>query len=412
MSDSSIFPVSATAPAAAPTQRIDAVRPAAAAKETFIDAMRGMAALLVAYFHCRQVAWVGLHHFHQAMGFSLAPSVLLGYLTMPIAWGSAGVSIFFVISGYCIHRNPAARLAADPAYRLDAPIFWARRFARIYPVLFAALLLTLAFDSISLSLPPVNHKILSIGPKAFLISLLSLQGVLAHPYGSNGALWTLAIEVQFYVVYPLLFAARRRFGMPAVMAVIAAINVISGYLLEPVWIYFFTSYWFSWTLGAYLAERRVAAADLTLTRRQTLCWRLAAAALAVLGCAIFNYSVYIGQYIAFQLWAIAFACLMRTTLTAENEAVPLGNGSFLMRALARCGLFSYSLYVIHLPIFICLQAVFFRSALQLSILPTFAFMPVAIGAACLFYLCVERPAMRWSSSIRRRRPNVEQPAAA
>lgn len=410
MSDSSILPVSATAPATAPAQRIDAVRPAAAAKETFIDAMRGMAALLVAYFHCRQVAWVGLHRFHEAMGFSLEPSVVLGYLTMPIAWGSAGVSIFFVISGYCIHRNPAARLAADPSYRLDTPIFWARRFARIYPVLFAALLLTLAFDSISLSLPPVNHKILSIGPKAFLISLFSLQGLLAHPYGSNGALWTLSIEVQFYVFYPLLFAARRRFGMPVVMAVIAAINVVSGYLLEPVWIYFFTSYWFSWTLGACLAERRVAAADLTLTRRQSLYWRLAAATLAILGCAVFNYSVYIGQYIAFQLWALGFACLMRTTLKAEGA--PLADGSLLMRALARCGLFSYSLYVIHLPIFICLQAVFFRSVLQLSILPTFAFMPVAIAAACLFYVCVERPAMRWSSSIRRRKSNVEQSAAA
>ena len=410
MSDSSIFPVSATGPATAPAQRVNAVRPTAAAKETFIDAMRGMAALLVAYFHCRQVAWVGLHRFHQAMGFSLEPSVLLGYLTMPIAWGSAGVSIFFVISGYCIHRNPAARLAADPSYRLDAPIFWARRFARIYPVLFAALLLTLAFDSISLSLPPVNHKILSIGPKAFLISLFSLQGLLAHPYGSNGALWTLSIEVQFYVVYPLLFAARRRFGMPAVMAAIAAINVISGYLLEPVWIYFFTSYWFSWTLGAYLAERRAATADLALTRRQTLLWRFAAAALAILGCAVFNYSVYIGQYIAFQLWALGFACLMRTTL--KPEGAPLVHSSLLMRALARCGLFSYSLYVIHLPIFICLQSIFFRSALQLSILPTFAFMPVAIGAACLFYLCIERPAMRWSSNIRRRKSNAEQPAPA
>jgi peptidoglycan/LPS O-acetylase OafA/YrhL len=410
MSDSSIFPVSATGPAAAPAQRVDMARPTAAAKETFIDAMRGMAALLVAYFHCRQVAWVGLHHFHEAVGFSLEPSVLLGYLTMPVAWGSAGVSIFFVISGYCIHRNPAARLAADPSYRLDAPIFWARRFARIYPVLFAALLLTLAFDSISLSLPPVNHKILSIGPKAFLISLFSLQGLLAHPYGSNGALWTLSIEVQFYVVYPLLFAARRRFGMPAVMAVIAALNVISGYLLEPVWIYFFTSYWFSWTLGAYLAERRVAAADLALTQRQTLRWRLAAVALAMLGCAIFNYSVYIGQYIAFQLWALGFACFMRTTL--KPDGVQLAHSSLLMRTLARCGLFSYSLYVIHLPIFICLQSIFFRSALQLSILPTFAFMPVAIGAACLFYLCIERPAMRWSSSIRRRKPNIEQAAAA
>lgn len=410
MSDSSIFPVSGTAPATASTGRIDALLPSAAAKETFVDAMRGMAALLVAYFHCRQVAWVGLHRFHQVMGFSLEPGVLIGYLTTPIAWGSSGVSIFFVISGYCIHRNAAARLAADPSYRLDTPIFLARRFARIYPVLFAALLLTLALDSISLGLPPVNHKILAIGPKAFLVSLFSLQGLLAHPYGSNGALWTLAIEVQFYAVYPLLFAARRRFGMPAVMAVIAVINVISGYLLEPVWIYFFTSYWFSWTLGAYLAELRTTSADVTLTRRQTIEWRLAAAVIAMLGCAIFNYSVYIGQYIAFQLWAIGFACLLRTMLKTGDAQ--LAHDSVPMRVFARCGLFSYSLYVIHLPIFVCLESVFFRSALQLSIWPTFAFMPVAIGAACLFYLCVERPAMRWSSSIKRRKANIEPRAAA
>lgn len=409
MSDSSIFPVPGAAPATASAGRIDALQRSAAAKETFIDAMRGMAALLVAYFHCRQVAWVGLHRFHQTVGFSLEPSVVLGYLTAPIVWGSAGVSIFFVISGYCIHRNAALRLAVDPWYRLDAPIFWARRFARIYPVLLAALLLTLALDSISLGLPPVNHKILSIGPKAFLISLFSLQGLLAHPYGSNGALWTLAIEVQFYAVYPLLFAARRRFGMPAVMVVIAALNVISGYLLEPVWIYFFTSYWFSWTLGACLAEIRATSADVTLTPRQSIRWRLSAAAIAMLGCAVFNYSVYIGQYVAFQLWAIGFACLLRTMLQTDDAR--LVHDSVPMRVLARCGLFSYSLYVIHLPIFVCLESVFFRSALQLSIWPTFAFMPVAIGAACFFYLCVERPAMRWSSSIKRHKARVEERAA-
>lgn len=407
MSDSPYFPVSGTAPACV-AGRADATQAAFANKETFIDAMRGVAALLVAYFHCRQVAWVGVHRFHEVAGFSFEPGALLAYLTLPIAWGSAGVSIFFVISGYCIHRNQASRLVADPSYRLDTRIFWARRFARIYPVLFAALLLTLALDSISLGLPPINHKILDIGPKAFLISLFSMQGVLAHPYGSNGALWTLAIEVQFYLMYPLLFAARRRMGVLPTMAAIAVINAVSGYLLEPIWVYFFTSYWFSWTLGAYVAEIR-ATSSAPLNGSQVLKWRLTGLVLAGLGCAAFNYSVYIGQYIAFQLWAMGFACMLRTMV--DPGALSM-RGRWITRMFARCGAFSYSLYAIHLPIFICLQAIFFRSALQVSIWPSLAFMPVAILIAYLFYRCVELPAIRWSESIKRKKPALAQRTVA
>ncbi len=396
MNEPSAFPVDGTAPLARAAGHTDASPATVAGKETFIDAMRGIAALLVAYFHCRQVAWIGMHRFHELAGFSLDPSIAMGYLTLPIAYGSAGVSIFFVISGYCIHRNTAARLAADPSYRLDTGVFWARRFARIYPVLIAALLLTLALDSISLSLPPVNHKILDIGIRAFLVNLFSVQGVLGHTYGSDGALWTLAIEVQFYAVYPLLVAARRRFGMPAVLAFVAALNVVSGWVLEPKFICFFTSYWFSWTIGAWLAEIRARQPDFRPGKRSILVWRAAAVASAALGCAAFSVS----QYIAFQLWAIAFACLLRTAL--RSDAPPASSG-IVMRSFARLGAFSYSLYAIHLPIFICLQAVLFRSALQVSIWPSIAFMPVAIGAAFLLYQCVERPAIRWSASIKRRR---------
>ena len=395
MSDSSALPVSGTMPAAPAAGLVDASSAPVAGKETFVDAMRGFAALLVAYFHCRQVAWIGMHRFHELVGFSLAPSVVSGYATLPIAYGSAGVSIFFVISGYCIHRSTAARLAADPSYRLDAGIFWARRFARIYPVLFAALLLTLALDSISLGLPPVNHKILDIGPQAFLLNFFSLQGVLGHPYGSNGALWTLAIEVQFYAVYPLLVAARRRFGMPAVITGIAILNVVSGFLLEPKFLSFFTSYWFSWTFGAYIAEIRATPGGSALSRQDRLLWRLAGVAGVALGCIAFNFS----QYVAFQLWAIGFACVFRTTLSPDAEHSPDG---VVTRLFARCGMFSYSLYAIHLPVFICLQAILFRSALQVSIWPSLTYMPVAILAAYVFYRCVELPATRWSAGIKRR----------
>ncbi len=218
----------------------NATRADSVAKDHIVDAMRGFAALLVAYFHCRQVSWVGMQTFHQAGGRTFDLNTIVSYLTLPIAWGSAGVPIFFVISGYCIHRGAALRLAANPGYRLDAMNFWARRFARIYPVLFAALLLTFALDWISYQLPPVNHKLREIGLHSFLVNLFSLQGVAGKTYGSNGALWTLSLEVQFYAVYPLLFALRRRIGMTQVLALVAAINVVSGYVLERHDLQFFT----------------------------------------------------------------------------------------------------------------------------------------------------------------------------
>ncbi|MCL4628162.1 acyltransferase [Burkholderia multivorans] len=366
-----------------------AAPPVADRKEHVIDAMRGFAALLVAYFHCRQVVWVGMQSFHRAYGHAFDPSVIVGYLTFPFAWGSAGVPIFFVISGYCIHRNAALKLAADPGYRLDVPNFWARRFARIYPVLLAALLLTLALDAISLQIQPVSHKIRDIGVAAFLVNLFSLQGVAGYTYGSNGALWTLSLEVQFYAIYPLLFAVRRRVGMPAVVAAVALVNVVSAWLLERHDLQFFTSYWLSWTIGAWIADVRAKPAR-GAAAVPSRGWYGAAALLLAAGCGAFHF----GQYGAFQLWAAGFACfLYRALACPPRPTLPL-------RVLGWFGDFSYSLYLIHLPLFVCLGSVLFRSQLQLSIWPSFGFIAVAIPVAYLFYLLFERPAMRWSASLK------------
>lgn len=360
------------------------------AKEHVVDAMRGFAALLVAYFHCRQVEWVGMQAFHQTAGRTLDFNAILAYLTFPIAWGSAGVPIFFVISGYCIHRSGAQRLAANPAYRLDTMNFWARRFTRIYPVLFAALLLTFALDWVSFQLPPVNHKLREIGLHAFLVNLFSLQGVAGKTYGSNGALWTLSLEVQFYAIYPLLFALRRRIGMTPVLAIIAAINVVSAFVLERHDIQFFTSYWLSWTLGAWIAEAKVREkAD----AHPSPVWLYAAAAVfTAAGCIAFHYE----QYWAFQLWAIGFAFFLYKALDRRNRHA---NGPGI-RLLSRFGDFSFSLYLIHLPIFVLLSSLLYRSALQVAIWPSFAFMLVAIPVAWVFYRLVELPAMKWSASLK------------
>jgi peptidoglycan/LPS O-acetylase OafA/YrhL len=399
MSDSALdaagssLPLSPSGPARATSAASRAsaeARADSAGKEHVIDAMRGFAALLVAYFHCRQVAWVGMQAFHQSVGHSFSLSAIAAYLTFPIAWGSAGVPIFFVISGYCIHRGGALRLAANPAYRLDAANFWVRRFARIYPVLLAALVLTFALDWFSLQLPPVSHKIREIGLQAFLVNLFSLQGVAGKTYGSNGALWTLSLEVQFYAIYPLLFALRRRIGMTSVLALVAVINVVSAYVLERHDLQFFTSYWFSWTLGAWIADAKVRSAP----QARSSAWLYAlAAGFIALGCVAFHF----GQYGAFQLWALGFAFYLYKALDRRNGPP---RASFGTRLLSRFGDFSFSLYLIHLPIFVLLSSLLFRSALQMSIWPSFGYMLVAVPAAYVFYRLVELPAMKWSASFK------------
>lgn len=359
---------------------------ATANSEHLIDALRGFAALLVAYFHCRQVTWIGMEAFHHSHTSLANPGTIAAWLTLPVAWGSAGVSIFFVISGYCIHRSGAARLLKNPHFQLDAQQFWLRRFVRIYPALFAALLLTLAADSISLTLPPVSHKILDIGPHAFLVDLFSLQGVAGKTYGSNGALWTLSLEVQFYLLYPLVFALRRRFGLGAVIAGIAAINVVSALTLQRHDLTLFTSYWFSWILGAWVAEARLrGSAGFPFAYP-------AAALLAVAGCIAFHF----GQYGAFQLWACAFACYFVKALSR-----PFVAGGIVTSLFSKLGEFSYSLYLIHLPLFVLLGSLLYRSALQPSIWPSFGFTLIVLPVAWIFYRLFEKPALNVAARLRK-----------
>ncbi|RQH06531.1 acyltransferase family protein [Paraburkholderia dinghuensis] len=355
--------------------------------EHLIDALRGFAAVLVAYFHCRQVTWIGMEAFHHSHASLANPGSIAAWLTLPVAWGSAGVPIFFVISGYCIHRSGAARLVVNPDFRLDARQFWLRRFVRIYPVLFAALLLTFAADSISLTLSPVSHKILDIGPRAFLINLFSLQGLAGKTYGSNGALWTLSLEVQFYLLYPLVFALRRRFGLAAIITGIVAINVVSALTLQRHDLTFFTSYWFSWILGAWIAEARLRGSPGIPFAYP------AAALLAAAGCVAFHF----GQYGAFQLWSLAFACYLVKALSH-----PFAPGRIVTPIFSKIGNFSYSLYLIHLPLFVLLASLLYRSALQPSIWPSFGFTLSVLPVAWIFYRLFERPAQNAAARLRRR----------
>ena len=155
------------------------------------DGLRAIAILIVAWYHIWQQSWLypAVDVFGRHISFD--PLVRSGYM-----W----VDMMILISGFC-HYLPWARLA-DGDKRPHPLDFYAKRLFRIHPsylltivVMFAVALATEAYYSDAhLRLDLFSH--LTYTHTFFYNSY----------YASNlgGALWTLAIELQFYLIFPWL----------------------------------------------------------------------------------------------------------------------------------------------------------------------------------------------------------------
>jgi peptidoglycan/LPS O-acetylase OafA/YrhL len=364
-------------------------RQSSAARFATIDVLRGAAALFVACLHIRETAWIGMRDFWHLHPSWSSPDTWIALLSAPVMFGSFGVSAFFVISGYCIHRAHASRLSRDATYRVDGGRFWFRRLVRIYPVLLAALLLTLLCDTLSERLVPGFYKLGELGPGTFALNLLAMEGLFAHPFGSNGPLWTLAIEIQLYAVYPLVFLVRRRFGISWTLGAALALSALSWFVFERRGLSLFASYQFSWVLGAYVADRE------TMGRppvsRQGAAPGLSrlvgfgGVLLVGIGCAVFMVS----QYLAFQIWALGFAMALAWLLEHPLRIGPIAG------AFRQVGHFSYSLYAIHLPLAVLAVCLVFDGRKQASPLPALLIVCLTIVCAYVFHLAFERPFVAW-----------------
>jgi peptidoglycan/LPS O-acetylase OafA/YrhL len=141
-------------------------------------------------------------------------------------------------------------------------------------------------------------------------------------------------------------------------------------------------------LGAWIAEVRLRGAS---------GFRFAypaAVLFAVTGCVAFHF----GQFGAFQLWACAFACYLVKALARPAR----GSHGVLAPVFSRIGEFSYSLYLIHLPLFVLLGSLLFRSELQASIWASFGFTLAVVPVAWVFYRLFERPALNVAARLRKR----------
>ena len=364
-----------------------------------LDAMRGGAALAVVTYHAlgvaSQTAWSGWEWW--------LPQIT-EYL---VHYAFAGIYLFFIISGFCIHLHWAKTRAAG----VQKPVinfsnFWKRRVRRLYPPYFVALALYLVYMAYKAPVDVTGFYVWDVLLHIFMLHNLDPRTV----YTINGAFWTLAVEEQLYLAYFLLLFFRIRYGWAKTLLLCFSARVVwlilSRGLSEAVGFHIpvteaAATNWFIWALGAVSVE-----AALGLTKLPAWCFKISRGALA-LGCAMALAQLLpmldqtswihdVGWLVMHPAWGVGFFIFVNYAVAAEQRwrHVPR-----LILPLASIGLISYSLYLTHS--FVMMHWYWFGftewHTRSISLLLT---MPLSVVFGWLFFRLCERPFMTPSAAVR------------
>jgi peptidoglycan/LPS O-acetylase OafA/YrhL len=306
--------------------------------------------------------------------------------------GFVGVDVFFVISGFLICSLLYGDLEAG---RFSLARFYERRIRRILPALLLVLAATTIAAAFVLMPPRFEDYAESLAAAALSFSnffFWQSAGYFDAPAGTKPLLhtWSLAVEEQFYLAFPLFLAALYRFRRTVVIAALTLIAIASlaisavGAFNDPNAAFYlpFNRAW-ELLLGALLA---LGAAPLL---RGTWAHAVGVAGLALIGASVFL----ISEQTPFPGLAALPPCIGTAMVIAAGRA---GEGVvakvLALPPIVLIGLMSYSLYLWHWPIIV----LFREAALQdtLTRVQQLEVLALCFGLSVLSWLFVERPMRR------------------
>ncbi|MCB1016790.1 MAG: acyltransferase [Acidimicrobiales bacterium] len=335
--------------------------------------------------------------------------------------GFLGVSTFFTLSGFLI--TTVLLVEHDQHGRVGLRRFWSRRFRRLLPASLLCLAGVVVFGATVATAGQLAHlrvqvlaALADVANWQLIVSGTSYADLFAAPSPTQH-FWSLAIEEQFYLLYPVamigLFAVARRTGDVrrtvavglglAVAGSLLATALLQGAAVDRIY-YGTDTRSAELTLGALLA--------VALHRRhldgagRRLAGSLGLAALAVTVVAwsrvdLADAWLYRGGLTAFALVSAALVAGAVHPGTAVSQALA-------WEPLRRLGLISYGVYLFHWPIFLWLTPE--RTGLGTG--PLFVLrVLVTVGAAVASYALLERP-VRARRVLAGREALVLAPAAA
>lgn len=326
-----------------------------------------------------------------------------------------GVDLFFVLSGFLITTLLVTEWNRTGTIALRT--FWARRARRLLPALLLVLVGVAALTRFQI-LPwnrvgVRNDGLASLGyvanwrliaAKQGYFELFSAPSPLRH-------MWSLAVEEQFYLVWPIVVFVALRLGRRSLKPLVAVCVLATGASVAAMALAFdrgqsLRAYYGTDTrvhtvlLGALLAIAHLHWRGGRRYRR-LLAWT-GAPALVIAGVMVAVTTGTSWRY--FHGGSVAFALLAAVLVTAAMEPGIL-RSALGFRPLAWVGRLSYGLYLFHWPIIVWMVPSRFHLApLTLNL----ARLGVTFGAAMTAYYLVEMPVReRRLFSLRRRRPRPE-----
>ncbi|TNC71446.1 acyltransferase family protein [Rubellimicrobium roseum] len=143
------------------------------------------------------------------------------YWPFGVHWGSYRVRLFFVISGFLITHLIMREIGSKTTRSFDFSRFMWKRQARLFPGLLAFLAICLLLDIDGLRETFGWH----------LLYLSNFLFTVKHAWGGTAShLWSLAVEVQFYIIWPLLILLVRPNRLPLLFVGVVVIGPLFRYL--------------------------------------------------------------------------------------------------------------------------------------------------------------------------------------
>ncbi len=339
-----------------------------------VEILRGLAILLVFLFH---------------IGFPFLPS------------GFLGVDVFFVISGYLM-----ALLYGHMGSLADVRKFYEKRLNRLLPAYFVVLFLVVVATALIVLPNALADTIRYAWYAALLIPNIGFWLDASYFNGNYFKpiqhFWSLGVELQFYLVFPIIMYLSRRskvlagamlLSSLALCFFVTGISPKTSFFMLPTraWEFMFgvmlaPTVWHTFSWSSVPNVLRTLIAKLTE-------WRTALGALAML--AIIASTAIPLTELDHPKWAALAVCALAAFVIVAGLPEKFIS-SFVGKSIIKLGTYSYSIYLVHFPIIALLSYEPFDTFLVGSFSPVATLLAIALTAvsAAALYYGVEMPLRR------------------
>lgn len=301
-----------------------------------------------------------------------------------------GVPIFFFLSGYLIYGS----YESSSNSRNQTLNFYSKRFLRLFPGLWVCLLFScfLVWISGYLSNVALNHKDIFfwITAQSTFFQFYNPEFLRGFGVGVlNGALWTIAVELQFYLLVPIVFKLmqQNKFIIFTIIFLFMILNVSNSYfnhkdqiLLKLIYVSF-APWFYMFLIGAFFAQFKE---YLSLVLRMNIIFLFIAIIIIYFTSDYLNLGW--GNKINPLGYALIIAIIINLAFTYPN----------LSDRILRKNDISYGIYIYHMPIINYIIYIYGPGVNQ--------FFVATIGTLAIAYfswILIERPSLRFKKNALR-----------